>query len=253
MQRRATEGETITAKGQQPHPGRSETSSENWWRSPHFWGGLGGIAGWGLSGSAIYDATVQGPEVISLNMTPVLIAYSTLFAWWSWVIIPQNLLLMSCHLANITAQCNQLRRGIEHRSATGRQDEVQRCYQTLAAGAVTSVAAVMGGPILQRMLGRTNISWVTAIAIAPAGPFTVHFWAPMSKWLISGASFLDLHRPTDRISLAQYSALTVTGFVFSRYSMVIIPLNYNLAAVNVALFVSSAWHLGRKVKADYLS
>jgi hypothetical protein len=30
------------------------------------------------------------------------------------------------------------------------------------------------------------------------------------------------------------------------------PVNYPLAAVNVLLFSSSAWHLGRKVKADYL-
>ena len=70
----------------------------------------------------------------------------------------------------------------------------------------------------------------------------------MSKWLISGASFLDLNRPTDKISLTQYSALTLTGLFFSRYAMV----NYMLCSVNVALFGSSAWHLGRKIKADYL-
>ena len=85
-----------------------------------------------------------------------------------------------------------------------------------------------------------------------AGPFTVHFWAPMSKWMISGASFFDLNRPTDKISLAQYSALTLTGFFFSRYSLLVIPINYVLCSVNIALFGSSAWHLGRKINADYL-
>ena len=31
------------------------------------------------------------------------------------------------------------------------------------------------------------------------------------------------------------------------------PVNYPLFAVNVLLFGSSAWHLGRKVNADYLA
>ena len=57
----------------------------------------------------------------------------------------------------------------------------------------------------------SNIGPLSKMAAAPAGPFTVHFWAPASKWLISGASFLDLNRPTDTVSLAQYSALTLTG------------------------------------------
>lgn len=87
---------------------------------------------------------------------------------------------------------------------------------------------------------------------ADAGPFTVHFWAPMSKWLISGASFFELDRPTEKISLPQYSALTLTGFFFSRYALLVTPINYVLCSVNIALFVSSAWHLGRKVKADFM-
>ena len=74
----------------------------------------------------------------------------------------------------------------------------------------------------------------------------------MSKWLISGASFLDLHRPTDKISITQYSALPLTGLFFSRYSLLVNPINYSLCAVNIALFGSSAWHLGRKVNADYI-
>ena len=90
------------------------------------------------------------------------------------------------------------------------------------------------------------------MAAAPAGPFTVHFWAPMSKWLISGASFLDLNRPVENVSLMQYTALTATGFFFSRYAMLVTPINYLLCSVNIALFSSSAWHLGRKIKADYI-
>jgi len=34
-----------------------------------------------------------------------------------------------------------------------------------------------------------------------------------------GANFLDLERPTDKISAAQMSALVVTGFFFTRYGV----------------------------------
>jgi hypothetical protein len=97
-----------------------------------------------------------------------------------------------------------------------------------------------------------GIPGVSAFAGSAAGPFTVHFWAPMSKWLISGASFFDLNRPTDKISIAQYTALTLTGAFFTRYALLVVPINYLLSSVNIALFGSSAYHLGRKIKADYI-
>ena len=34
--------------------------------------------------------------------------------------------------------------------------------------------------------------------------------------------------------------------------MLVTPVNYLLCSVNIALFGSSAWHLGRKIKADYI-
>ena len=63
---------------------------------------------------------------------------------------------------------------------------------------------------------------------------------------------LNLDIPTERISIAQYSALTATGLFFSRYALLVAPVNYMLCSVNIALFGSSAWHLGRKLKADYV-
>ena len=99
---------------------------------------------------------------------------------------------------------------------------------------------VLAGPAMQAALSSANLGIVSTVAAAEAGPFTVHFWAPMSKWMISGASFFDLNRPTDKISLAQYTALTLTGFFFSRYSLLVVPINYTLCSVNVALFGSSA-------------
>ena len=230
----------------------SSSSTSSWWNSAEFWGGLGAIAGWGMSGAAIYDASLQGPEVISLTMTPVLIVYSTLFARWAWVVKPQNLLLCACHVTNVAAQLNQLRRALEHKIAIGEQDQVNSMMQTAGIGGACIAGAVAAGPTMRSGLSKANLGIVSTVAAADAGPFTVHFWAPMSKWFISGASFLDLNRPTDKVSLPQYTALTLTGFFFSRYALLVIPINYTLCSVNIALFVSSAWHLGRKIKADYI-
>lgn len=150
----------------------------------------------------------------------------------------------------------------------------------VAIGAAVIAGCVSAGPSIRAWLTNRNWSMVSNIAADDAGPFTVHFvsamlylarsvytllclissvvvatdiqWAPMSKWLISGASMVDINRATEKISLAQYTALTLTGFFFSRYALLVTPINYMLCAVNLALFVSSGWHLGRKLKADFI-
>ncbi|KZS98383.1 UPF0041-domain-containing protein [Sistotremastrum niveocremeum HHB9708] len=71
----------------------------------------------------------------------------------------------------------------------------------------------------------------------PAGPKTVFFWAPMMKWCLVAAGIKDLSRPADKLSVPQNLALAATGFIWVRYSMVITPVNYSLAAVN--FFVGS--------------
>lgn len=223
-----------------------------WWHSAELWGGLGAAAGWGMSGAAIYDAVQQGPEIISLNMTGVLIVYSSLFARWAFIVKPQNLMLAGCHITNVAAQMNQMRRALEHKMANGQEEEVTTLTRNAAIAGAGSLGLIMLGPTMQTALAGANLGVVSSVAAADAGPFTVHFWAPMSKWFISGASFMDLHRPTDQISLAQYTALTFTGLFFSRYALLVAPINYTLCSVNVALFGSSAWHLGRKVKADFI-
>ena len=206
-----------------------------------------------MSGAAISDAVNQGPEIISLNMTGVLITYSSLFARWAYIVKPRNMLLCGCHVTNVFAQCNQMRRALDYKMEQGETDQVKEITAKAAATAASAGAFVVLGPTLQTMLTGANLGIISTIAAADAGPFTVHFWAPMSTWLISGASFMDLHRPTDKISIAQYTALTLTGLFFSRYSLLVTPINYTLCSVNVALFGSSAWHLGRKINADYLT
>ena len=47
---------TTSGGGGASGKGDSKTS---WWSSAQFWGAAGAIAGWGMSGAAIYDATQQ--------------------------------------------------------------------------------------------------------------------------------------------------------------------------------------------------
>ncbi|XP_068428682.1 mitochondrial pyruvate carrier 2b [Clinocottus analis] len=72
----------------------------------------------------------------------------------------------------------------------------------------------------------------------PAGPKTVFFWAPMFKWGLVGAGLADMTRPPDKLSTSQSAVLLATGLIWSRYSLVIIPKNWNLFCVN--FFVGSA-------------
>jgi len=72
---------------------------------------------------------------------------------------------------------------------------------------------------------------------SPAGPKTIFFWAPFFKWGLVAAGVKDLGRPADQLSINQNIALTATGFIWVRYSFVIYPVNYSLAAVN--FFVGS--------------
>lgn len=66
----------------------------------------------------------------------------------------------------------------------------------------------------------------------PAGPRTVFFWAPMMKWCLVAAGLKDLNRPAEKLSVPQQVALAGTGMIWVRYSLVITPINYSLAAVN---------------------
>ncbi|CAG8451167.1 10569_t:CDS:2 [Funneliformis mosseae] len=67
----------------------------------------------------------------------------------------------------------------------------------------------------------------------PAGPKTVHFWAPVMKWGLVIAGISDLKRPPESLSVSQTCALTATGLIWSRYSTQIIPVNYTLLSVNI--------------------
>jgi hypothetical protein len=43
----------------------------------------------------------------------------------------------------------------------------------------------------------------------------------------------------------------VTGFIWTRYSFVCYPVNYNMAGVNFVMGVTSGFQVQRKVRNDY--
>ncbi|WRX26708.1 Mitochondrial pyruvate carrier - like 4 [Theobroma cacao] len=59
----------------------------------------------------------------------------------------------------------------------------------------------------------------------PAGPKTIHFWAPTFKWGISIANVADFSKPPENLSYPQQVAVTCTGIIWSRYSTVITPIH----------------------------
>ena len=160
-------------------------ASGGWWHSAEFWGRMGAIAGWGMTGAAIYDASTAGPEIISLNMTGVMIVYSSLFARWAWVVKPRNLLLASCHVrygnllthvhvqwslaltichSNVIAQLNQGRRALEHKFANGEEEEAKAIGTKAAMGAVGLGALVVGGPTMQAAIVGAELGAISSVA-----------------------------------------------------------------------------------------
>ncbi|XP_037779018.1 mitochondrial pyruvate carrier 2-like [Penaeus monodon] len=79
----------------------------------------------------------------------------------------------------------------------------------------------------------------------PAGPKTVFFWAPCFKWGLVIAGLGDLTRPAEKLSASQSSALAATGIIWSRYSLVIIPKNWNLFSVNMFVAATGLYQLFR--------
>lgn len=79
----------------------------------------------------------------------------------------------------------------------------------------------------------------------PAGPKTIFFWAPSFKWALVIAGIGDLARPAEKLSASQSTALAATGIIWSRYSMVIIPKNYNLFSVNIFVALTGLYQLLR--------
>lgn len=229
---------------------------EHGWKTTHFWGP---VANWGLVLAAVKDST-HGPEMVSLPMTGSLCIYSALFMRFALVVQPRNYLLFACHLFNEGAQLYQFQRGYryqyEQQKITGVPPEID-LNKAAALVAAMGALAVLGPRLQQRVLaaptglGRSVLPGkVVDLLNHPAGPFSSMFWAPTGKWMLSGTNILDFDRPVDRISTTQQVALCATGFIWSRYSMVINPVNWNLFLVNISLALTGSYQLWRKIQAE---
>ncbi|KAJ4833386.1 Mitochondrial pyruvate carrier 4 [Turnera subulata] len=82
----------------------------------------------------------------------------------------------------------------------------------------------------------------------PAGPKTIHFWAPTFKWGINIANVADATKPPDQLSYPQQSALACSAVIWAKYSTVVTPRNWNLFSVSVAMAATSIYQLGRKIQ-----
>ncbi|XP_047348164.1 mitochondrial pyruvate carrier 4-like [Vespa velutina] len=83
------------------------------------------------------------------------------------------------------------------------------------------------------------------IFLHPAGPTTIFFWAPTFKWGLVIANVGDINRPVETISLSQTASLMLTSAIWSRYSLVIKPKNYNLFSVNAFTCATSKYLFAR--------
>ena len=123
-------------------------------------------------------------------MTGVMIGYSSLFMRFAYMVQPRNYLLFACHTFNVAAQLNQMRRAIEYKleHVANAADELMATLRQAGAAGTLLAATLAGAPAARRALSKQSMpSFVHNIAAHPAGPFTVFFWAPTSKWCLSGA------------------------------------------------------------------
>ncbi|KAJ8709283.1 hypothetical protein PYW07_009109 [Mythimna separata] len=77
----------------------------------------------------------------------------------------------------------------------------------------------------------------------PAGPKTIFFWAPIGKWSLVLAGIGDINRPANKLSAKQSGSLALTGSIWARWSLIIIPKNYSLFAVNVFVAATGMYQL----------
>ncbi|KAI6655235.1 Brain protein 44 [Oopsacas minuta] len=99
---------------------------------------------------------------------------------------------------------------------------------------------------LQRTKGFQKLpKHLRSYLLTPAGPLTIFFWAPAFKWALVIAGIADLARPVEKISSTQSTALAATGFIWSRYSFVIIPKNWLLFTVNIFVGITGLTQLSR--------
>ncbi|KAJ3211590.1 hypothetical protein HDU82_005517 [Entophlyctis luteolus] len=82
----------------------------------------------------------------------------------------------------------------------------------------------------------------------PAGMYSSYAPAYSPSGMKAGivlAGINDLRRPVEKLSVQQQIALAATGVIWSRYALVITPVNYNLMSVNIFVGSTGLYQLYR--------
>ncbi|KAH7158169.1 hypothetical protein B0J13DRAFT_543700 [Dactylonectria estremocensis] len=87
--------------------------------------------------------------------------------------------------------------------------------------------------------------WFKRMWESEIGFKTVHFWAPIMKWALVIAGISDFARPIENLSFTQNFALTCTGFIWTRWCLIIKPRNVLLATVNFFLGIVGLVQISR--------
>ena len=116
---------------------------------------------------------------------------------------PRNPLVIACHVFNITAQVNQMRRAAEYKMSLSEESkkEVESLLVKGAAVGAGLLALVAGsGTMVKKLAAPAMPSFVNKIATSPVGPFTAFLWAPTTKWALSAINLVDLKKDTKKMS-----------------------------------------------------
>ena len=222
------------------------------WKTTHFWGP---VANWGVALSGVYALVTKPADKLDINSTMALTAYSLIFTRFAWQVNPRNYLLFACHIFNLSVQAAKFYVINQYQSTLPEEmikNKLRKDY--LAYGALAMASGFVLGPAIQKAVNQCSLpKKLMNLVNHPAGPFTVFFWAPIGKWLLSFNNLADYKKDLETIEVEQTIALAVTGLIWTRYSFVINPVNYSLAAVNFALALSSGYHLFRKYAYDPFS
>ncbi|XP_024023356.1 mitochondrial pyruvate carrier 3 [Morus notabilis] len=94
---------------------------------------------------------------------------------------------------------------------------------------------------------------ILALWSHPAGPKTVHFWAPTFKWGVIIANLLDSSKSPEELSYPQQAAIAGSALVWAKYSTVVTPKNWNLFSSSIGMAATAGYQLARKIQHDFSS
>jgi hypothetical protein len=66
------------------------------------------------------------------------------------------------------------------------------------------------------MASDLSIAWSVKWMKSDKGPFTIFFWCPIAKWMISVTNIYDMQKPVEQVNTLQQCVIVLTGTLFTR-------------------------------------